>query len=472
MGDFFHGAEAVDVASKLVAIAQENSSTIVLVGVAPGGPAGMTMVSSPVEAIQFGASAFDGRTIPHALDAIFAQNASRVVVINCFKDSHLEDVVDEAQAVGAGLVVSLNYIPVGGVNVTTNSSSALLSLGTDYSFNDGDQFLTILNRRLYPVGTSLKIDYSYFKKASVLPADIIGGITGNTRTGIQLMDLVYSRYGITPKILIAPVYVELETVCDALVAKAETLRARVIVDAPVTETIAGVIASRSTAGDYVNFATGNKRVVGVFPYIIKPDPSDPTSDGQPYPYSAYYAGHWSASIEANGIKQSPSNLPLYGFSKLVADISCGIGDKTSDASLLSAAGICTIYSNYGSGNKSWGNHNLSFPESGTMDSFLSVQLTQDIIDESVLAASLAFQDKPLDLALIDSIVSAVNNFLNTLILSRDIIDGSASYDPAKNTAAQLSTGKLVIDMSFLPPGPAEHIVFQSFIDVSLYSNLS
>jgi phage tail sheath protein FI len=70
---FFHGTEVDDVAALLIAIAQVNGSTIALVGTAPERPAGMTLVSTPNDAIQFGKSVFDGRTIPHALDAIIAQ---------------------------------------------------------------------------------------------------------------------------------------------------------------------------------------------------------------------------------------------------------------------------------------------------------------------------------------------------------------------------------------------------------------
>lgn len=468
---FFHGTQVDDVAALLISISQVNGSTIALVGTAPEGPAGMTLVSSPKDAAQFGESVFDGRTIPHALDAIIAQGASQVVVINCFKSGHLTNVPAEAVAVPAGFIVPLVHVPVGVIVVSTATPTTLVA-GTDYSYKAGDKFFTILNRTTYPATTALLVDYSYFDKTLVLSADIIGGINGGTgvRTGIALLDLAYATTGLTPKIIIAPTYCEAQTVNDALLAQATKLRARVINDAPNTLTVATAIAARGIAGTYANWDSGNPRLICVFPYVNKPDPLNPQSAGQPFPYSAYFAGLWAASINKNGIQRSPSNLPLAGFTSSVIPISCGIGDNTSDASLLNAQGINTIYTGFGTGPKSWGNRSAAFPALNTIATFMSVHFVQDIIDESVQMASLAFQDLPLDLALIDSIVSAVNGFINTLILSKALIGGEAYYDPTLNTPSQLATGFVIISYRDLPPPPAEGILFQSLIDISIFTS--
>lgn len=469
---FFHGTEVTDIASKIIAIAQVNSSTIALIGTSPDGPPGMSLVASPVDQAQFGPSVFDGRTIPHALDAIFAQGASRIIVINVAAPKHLVAVLNEAAAVGNANTFPIANVPVGAIIVKTDDvAKTLLVKGVDYLYKAGDKFITILNTAQYPPTTGLTISYSYFNPALVLANDVIGGIAGNERTGIALLDLAYSRYGLTPKIIIAPVHVEAQTVCNALLLQAEKLRARVLVDAPNGTTRDGAVSSRGPAGNYDNFNTNNKRVVCMHPYVYKPDPLDSTIPGNPFPLSAYYAGVWAASINRNGIKQSPSNLVISGVKKLVSDVSCGIGDRDSDASILNAAGISTVYTGFGSGVRLWGNRNALFPSSADISTFLSVQLTQDVIDESIQSASLEFQDRPLNLALIDTIISSVNGFLNTLQLSGDIIDGEATYDPNVNTPEQLATGKIIIDVRWLSPTPSEWILFRSFIDISIFSQL-
>jgi phage tail sheath protein FI len=467
MAEFFHGIEIKDVASKLVVIAQVNAGTIALIGTAPEGPAGMTLVNSPTDAAQFGPSAFDGRTIPHALDAIFAQGASKVIVINCFKTSHLTDVAAESVAIAADYRVVLAHIPVG-VPVVTDAEEEVLVRDVDYSFVPGDQFITILKRRTYAPADLIEVTYSWFDKAKVQAADVIGSNTAGVRTGVSLLEVAFSRLKITPKILIAPTYVEQQTVADAMLIQAEKLRARVVIDAPQATTVAGAIEARAADSTYVNFNTGNKRAIGTFPYVYKPNPADTDIDGVPMPYSAYFAGMWANSLNINGLKQSPSNIQMTGFKKLVTEVSCNIGDKTSDASLLSAAGINTV--NTGSGIRSWGNRSLAFPISSDINTFMSVLLTKDVVDESIQMASLEFQDKPLDLALIDTIVSSCNAFFNTLIRSKDLIDGEAFYDVTKNTPAQLATGYFIISTRFLPPTAAEHMVVESFIDISLFSN--
>lgn len=458
-----------DVAALLISIAQVNGSTIALVGTAPDGPAGMTLVSSPADAARFGKSVFDGRTIPHALDAIIGQGTSQVIVINCFKAGHLVAVAAEAVVVPVGFVVPLAHVPVGPIIVET-AAPVILVNGVDYSYNAGDKFFTILTTRTYIATTALTVAYSYFNSALVLATDIIGGIDGVTgvRTGIALLDLCFAITGLTPKILIAPIHSETQTVNDALLLQAGKLRSRVINDSPSGTTIAGAVASRGNLGTYVNWNSSNPRLVPVFPYVFKPDPLNPNTPGQPFPYAAYFAGMWAASINKNGIQRSPSNLSMAGFTTPVVPISFTIGDNTCDASILNAAGINSICSAFGTGPKSWGNRSAAFPASNGISTFLSVLLVQDIIDESVQMASLAYQDLPLDLALIDSIVSAVNALLNSLKLSKAIIDGEAYYDQNLNTPTQLATGQVIISYRDLPPPPAEGVTFQSFIDISLF----
>lgn len=467
--NFFHGSRIQDVIQRLIKIAQVNSGTIALIGTSPDGPVGMTRVLSEVDAAKFGKSVFDGRTIPHALDAIFAQGASQVIVINCFDpDEHLVEIANEAKSVASDLKAYLNYPPVGDftVKATKNAADITLVEGVDYEYRTGDKFITILARKTYPSGTPIKFTYSRFKDDNVVPANIIGGVDdAGERTGIALLDLAYNKYGVTPKILIAPVYIEEPTVLAALDAQAVKLRARSVVDLPLNTTVSGAIESRGPEGDVDNFYTDNNRRVGIYPYVYKPDPSAPNSNGVAFPYSPYFAGMWANVINTLGIHYSPSNKTIAGITKLTAEISFAIGSQDCDSAHLNAAGINTIVGAYGTGLKAWGNRSLAFPAQSDINTFMAGLLVKDILDESVLMASMQFQDLPLNLALIDSITSAVNGFMNTLYLEGAIVDGECTYNKAESDV----NGRLVFDMRFLQTPTAEDIIFKSFVDTSLFN---
>jgi len=468
---FFHGVEVNEVNSGLIPISQIKAGVIALVGVSPIGPIEPTFVGSQVAASQFGPSVFDGRSLPHALDAILGQGGAQVVVVNCYDAVvHQTTVAAEVATVGPDLKVPLAQIPNSALVVKNSGATVTLVLGTDYSFEAGKKEIRILNPATYPSATALSISYKYFDKTKVLAAHLVGTSAG-ARTGIQKLDDIYSLFGFNPKILIAPGYSDIKAVSDALIAKNPTLKSRVIIDAPITTTVAGAIAGRGPAGAIPNFNSNSKKTIAVFPQVFK---ADIFGGGAPqlFPLSAYVAGRWSASISEFGVHYSFSNQTLKGIVKPELPISFGLSNPSCDAFLLNAAGIVTLVSGFGTGYKAWGNNSLAFPSSASITSFTSVDLVADVIDESVQAASLAFVDQPLDLALIDNIKASVQGFLNELILAKAIIDGSITFDPAKNTPALLAQGKVTFDMSFLPPGPAQNIAFNSFVDISLFSKLT
>lgn len=93
---------------------------------------------------------------------------------------------------------------------------------------------------------------------------------------------------------------------------------------------------------------------------------------------------------------------------------------------------------------------------------------------------LQFIDKPINQAVIDSIRETVNSFMRTLISRGALVDGKNAqgqatgcyFDKAKNPPAEIAAGRLVFDLVFMPPTPAEWITFNSYIDVTLLGSLS
>lgn len=103
--------------------------------------------------------------------------------------------------------------------------------------------------------TSVQIAYSKLNPAGVTEADIIGGISASgVRTGIELADEVYSRYGIIPSIVTAPGFSHIPAVAAALEAKVELMGDLVsgiaVVDLPAGNTTSynTVQAAKETLG--------------------------------------------------------------------------------------------------------------------------------------------------------------------------------------------------------------------------------
>jgi phage tail sheath protein FI len=110
---------------------------------------------------------------------------------------------------------------------------------------------------------------------------------------------------------------------------------------------------------------------------------------------------------------------------------------------------------------------------------MSVLITADIIDESVLLASMAFVDDPITPALIDSVRESVNAFLRTLISRGALIDGEGSdgrptgcyFDEAKNSEVEIAKGNIVFTLNYCPPTPAERITYDRLIDIAFLRSL-
>jgi len=131
----------------------------------------------------------------------------------------------------------------------------------------------------------------------------------------------------------------------------------------------------------------------------------------------------------------------------------------------------TVFNSFGSGFRTWGNRNASFPTSTHPKNFINIRRTADIIHESVEYSMLQFIDYPIDNGLIDAITESVNAFIRTLIGRGALIDGKCKYNPDKNPPTEIANGHLLFDIEFMPPTPAERITFESFININLLKNL-
>ena len=366
--------------------------------------------------------------------------------------------------------VIASQIPI----VTDSTGATVYVADIDYTIDDYGN-LQIFSAAITD-GTSLKVTYQKINTATgalssaSIAATIVGGIDGTSgaKSGMYCFQDTLTLFGFKPKILLCPFYCTLSGVAAQMISDGAKYRAHYIIDAPLGTTIAGAIAGRSPSGT-INFYTSDKRCILTYPEITSNDPA--TGVNIPKPYSSSLAGVISNNDSVNGYWNSPSNKQISGAVGLEVTIDGSLNDTSASNQTLNAAGIVTIFNAYGTGIRTWGNRNASFPTNQGIDSFICVKRTADIIEDSIEAASLNFTDLSVNQAFIDIVRAGINEYFRTLVSLGAIVGGSCTFDPAKNSPAQLAAGNVVFDYSFVPPPPAELLTYNSTIDISLLGNL-
>lgn len=479
VANFLHGVETIPVKKGSRVINEVKSALIGIVGTAPIYQLDSAnqfvnvpkLITSEVDAAKYCGSSKTGFTIPQALDAIFDQGSGTIIVVNVFDPSVHKTAVAETSKTFDVNSLNLGQEGITGLTVKSSDGNTTYVAGTHYSLDAVTGIITRIAVETggFASGATVKVAYSYADITKVTSTDIIGEIdeSGN-KTGIKALESCYTKYGMKPRILIAPVYHTQESVVDELAIMADKLKADVLIDAPIGTTFEQAIAGRGSSGT-INFNYSNNNVHLCYPHLKVYD--EETGLERLEPFSQRFAGVIAATDLKYGYWYSASNKEIKGISGFEFPITFALDDSTCEANLLNEKGIVTAINDYGTGFRTWGNRSSAFPASTDIDTFMSVKRTGVMIDESIQIASMQFSDLPVNNALIDSILESGNSFLRILKGRGAIVDGRCYYDPAKNTAEELAKGHIVISREFVPPPPAERITYESFINIKLLSTI-
>jgi phage tail sheath protein FI len=296
--------------------------------------------------------------------------------------------------------------------------------------------------------------------AKVVASDIVGAVDANgNRSGLQIIKNLYALYGFSAKIILCPSYCEQATVMAEMLSLAELHRCIAPIDAQAGLSVTQAITARGT-GNLLN--TASYRAILCYPRAKIDDALEPLSQR--------IAGVIAATDNALGYWYSPSNQTIQGITGMERPLSFGMADENSDLNLLNASGYVSIYNNYGSGYKVWGNRSAAFPTQTDPKVFIPVIRTSDVIAESIEYYVMKYLDKPINIA-IDGVISDVNAFLRTLVGRGALIDGKCYFDKAQNSSAEMAAGHLVFTYEMMPPTPAERITFNQVINTDLLSTL-
>lgn len=416
--NYLHGIETIEILKGPIPVREVKSAVVLLVGTAPvhlTKPSDVSeadwyaqTVNTPVlvldrdTGIKYFGDATPGYTIPYALDAIFDHGGTAIIVVNVFDPTAHKD---------------------------TN--------------NQPDP-------------------------AKVLPSDIIGTYDSTTgkRTGLKIIDELYSRFGFTAKLMLVPVYCESSAVSAEMIALCETHRAIALIDAPAGMTVQQAINARGTGGQ---LNTSAYRAVICYPHLKVWDTA--TNSERLEPMSQRLAGVIAKTDHEDGYWWSSSNREFLGIIGMERPITCSINDPNTEANLLNENGIVTVFNSFGTGYRVWGNRSAAWPTKTDPKNFISVRRTADIIAESIEYSTMQWLDKPITVV-VDGVLSQVNAFIRTLIGRGALVDGKCYFLKDKNPSDQLALGHVTFTYEIMPPTPAERITFEQVINIEMLKKLT
>lgn len=490
--NFLHGVETIVVKKGARQIRGVKTAVVGVVGTAPIHTvlsADRTidknvLILNDRDAAKYFGEVTAGYTLPNALRAVFAQGRGIVLAVNVFDPA-------THRTLGSNIATSGNHSITDNVATVTTAAAHGLVAGDWVNITLFTGTLAPLNLdyvQIISAPTTATLTFAVttanvgstgqasgvlkkitWNPAAVANSDVIGETTvGGDRTGMQAWKDAMTEFGFSPKVLIAPVYSTQDTVATELITLADNLGAMALFSAPAGTTFADVITGRGSSGT-INFNTSSKRAVLCYPHVKVYNTDTDTTELEPL--DQWAAGAITAKDVEEGYWVSASNTEIKGIVGVERKLTAAIDDPNSEVNILNENGIVTIFNSFGSGLRLWGNRSAAFPVSTDPENFIAVQRTIDIIHESIRYAMQQFLDRPLNIALIDSIVETVNLYFRTLQNNGAIIDGKCYFTPDKNPVTELSAGHLLLDLEFMPPTPAERITFESFVNIELLKNL-
>lgn len=335
-----------------------SSAVIAIVGTAAiGTPNTPFLIKSMAEAIARFGYPTAGATIPDALARAYASYGQiNFVVVNVAAPA-VAAVAPSAYTFNTQDKIQLPHRHIAAPTVTGTGGTPTYVLDTDYTV---DLVRGIIQRKgsVIPAGASVQVGYNRPDFAAVVAATIVGGVNGSTgkREGLEALidaefvDLSPSNIGI----IITPGYSTLPTVIARLSTISDRLRARYILDAPATATVAEVLAGRTAgAAPVAHFATRDKRAILCYPNPIVGIGSAAKEE--------WFSIHVAAAMATAPEWQAPTNLEVKGISSWKTSLLTSASDPLADNHRLAENAIVSYRSRSGLNPVLWGHYNAAYP---------------------------------------------------------------------------------------------------------------
>ena len=456
---YLHGIETIRIDGGSNPVYTVDGAITAIVGTAPVGAVNeITVCQTKKDFAAFGGQLTGaGFTLPDAAHIWTRYGSGIAYIVNvCDPAKHKTSVVDESLTVDPDTLSAKTAHPALQAGYSVSDGSTGLTEGSGYRIDTLSGEIVFAAKPTAP-----KISYTYTDPSKVTEADVLGAYVAASgkRTGMELLTEGFNRFGADAKIIIVPEYDKTATCAAAMATVADKLHAIAYIAAPKATTLSQAIQGRGPEGT-INFKTNSDRVQLFYPHVKGLLGIESLA--------THAAGLRMKTDVEQGYWWSISNRDLQGVVGAEVALTARADDPQAETNRLNEKGITTVFTSYGTGYRLWGNRLACFPTVTHIKNFEVAQRTGDLIDESIRRFELQYLDRPIDDALIDSLIGSVRTYLGTL---RSIVGYSVDLDYDYDLVDAFSKGQLPLVYDYTPKLPAERITNTSVMTRKYLVNL-
>jgi len=298
----------------------------------------------------------------------------------------------------------------------------------------------------------------------VTSADVIGGIDSITgaRSGLELVDEVFSRFQLIPGQIIAPGFSTDPSVALLIGAKSAEVSGHFNCTG-IGEFPSDVQGYTEAAAYLLDNNLTDRALIMMF--------GSPLYNDQAEFGSIHWAGmtaqrdwenenipYWSASnkrLLANGMSHAGKELHL----------------DSNQAAYLNGCGIVTGLVGLG-GLVGWGNRTSAYPGvTDPKDTFIPVRRMFDFVGNTLVTTAWQFVDRPINRRLGGSICDTFNAWLNGLARREYLLGGRCEFLGVENPVTDIMDGIARFHVFMTPPSPGRELDFIKEYDPNYINTL-
>ena len=408
-------------------------------------------------------------TIYDAIDTIFQESGGATVyMINVFDENIHKTTVTDEQHTPVADKFNINHI--GLTDLTVYAGETEGTLGTDFEIIENtDNTTIVLKSNTFKNAENIICNYSYADTTKVTAADFVGTVdTNGNKTGAKAITNITQIYGDDVNIIIAPEFSAQKAVRDAINSVADDIKARTYLDIPKGTNVNTAIQARNNA-QTVDLICSSKNAYMAMPYVKRYNQL--LDEILLKPLSPVLAGIRVRLNKEQDIAKSIDNTVSRTVMGLEFPVEFIHNKENTEHNALNAVGIGTVV-NWKGTYRVFGSRNCAYPSESGIETFDSVIDTANFIEKTIETGSFECVGAKVTRAFIDNVLESIKAKFNTWKNPEVglILDGNVWYDEQLNDAENVANGYIRFNYDFCPPGVAEHIRFNSYINVKYITN--
>ncbi len=465
MSDYLHGIETSQENEINMTIRPADMSAVCIIGTTPKEIEGYPKVTNYRELNQYLGNNLDGFTLYDAAETVLKESeGADIYPINIY-DRAKHTVSVEKSITFTDKQCELKELDIQELVLkrTADEETTILNINTDYTFENNVITLELENAE------NITASYKYFDVTKITDSDVIGGVDENgKRTGLYKIYDIKAEWGIMPRIIIAPGFSS-KNVRNSIEEIVNKIRGLSFVDAPNGINVPLVEKTRLKEINGIDLTGTNEDVVMCLPYVKRYNSYQNTTALKPL--SPVLAGIRVRLDRERNIAKSIDNTVSKTIRGLEFPIYFDETDRNSDSNRLSAVGVVTAVNKDGE-YRIWGCHSMAFPKDDGLMTIESAKRTRNFIELSIENSSFECIGENITQGFIDDVLNSINSFFkaksNPLDRKTQIMyGGEAFYDEAKNTAENLSKGRITFSYKHCPLSTADNIKFEDVLDITI-----